>query len=170
MKKTIISTLALVTSILATSVAHAEPLTCGLSYHVKGGGLQVGIGFFELHGHGTISCEDSYGIHHERHVKIKIGGSPVAARVGFGYLDIFGASGSFGWNGSIDDLYGTYLETEVDAAVGIGVGTQFSVQNPDNGVRLSLGVEGSAGFGVDFGFSRFHILHDHSSCESSVEN
>lgn len=141
-------------SLISASVsAQTEPLTCSLTYHVKGGGLQIGLGYFKLQGNGELNCDGLHGAIYNRLVHVTIGGHPVAARIGVGVLELYGASGSFGFNGSIDDLYGHYAIANVQAAVILGAGAEFSVENPSKGLRFNVGIAGSDGFGAEVGFS-----------------
>ncbi|MFZ9595975.1 MAG: hypothetical protein ACO3A2_07855 [Bdellovibrionia bacterium] len=153
MRKFLLPALGLLAALGATTPALAHTYTCGLAYDVKGGGLQVGLGYFKLSGTGMVTCKDVHGNESQRAVNVTIGGHPVSARVGAGYLHVYGLSSSFGFNGSLEDLYGHYVTTDVQAAVILGAGVSSNFQNPMNGVRLSLGVSGSLGFGFETGLS-----------------
>ena len=156
--KKFLSVVGLLASLSVPSLAYAEPMSCGLTYDVKGGGFQIGLGYFKLSGTGQIRCLDRHGEQTEtRDVRVTIGGHPIAARVGIGYFHMKGASGSFGYNDSLDEVYGHYLSVDATAAVGIGAGAQFTVQNPRTGLRMSIGIEGSVGLGIEAGFSTFTI-------------
>ena len=157
MNKVLLTALGFFAAMGSVNAAHAEPMTCELSYSVDGGGLQLGVGYFKLKGDGILDCMDSFGILHTRLVKVTLGGSPIAARIGAGYLFVTGQSASFGFNGDMNDLYGSYLLAEGNAAVGLGVGAHFSIQNPINGLRMTLGITGSYGLGAEAGISLLKI-------------
>ncbi len=152
--KKFLSALGLVTSLGFAGSSHASTaLTCGFTFDVHGGGVQVGVGYYKLTGTGTFDCFDVHGNKSSRAAIVTMGGHPLAARVAAGYFHMKGASPSFGFNGSIDDLYGHYLVTEAHGAVVLGGGATLALQNPANGLRVSLGLTGSLGIGVDVGLS-----------------
>jgi len=160
MKKFVASFCTLFGALLLISSAHASmkgPLTCSLDFKAKGGGAQIGLGYFKLKGHGEVTCFDIHGETETRSVKITVGGHPIAPRIGFGYMKLYGSSLSFGLDGCMDELYGHYLMADAQSAVGLGAGASFSIENPLNGLNISLGTNGIVGLGVEFGFSTFTI-------------
>ncbi len=143
---------------------HHHPHTCGFSYDIKGGGLQVGLGMFKLKGHGTITCVDHAGNKTVRDAVVTFGGSPIAPRVAIGALHLKGVTGSFGWNGDIDELYGSYLVADVKAAAIGGVGASAMLENPKHGIRIGLGIEGIAGLGFETGLSVMKFKRPKHNC------
>jgi len=145
---------------LAAVSAYASPdapMSCALTFEAKGGGFQIGVGYFKLQGEGTVRCIGPHGAKEELPVRVTLGGHPLAPRVAIGYFELAGLSTSFGLNGNIHDVLGHYAMANADAAVGVGVGASFALQNPVNGLNMSLSVSGSIGIGVDVGLSTFTI-------------
>jgi hypothetical protein len=157
MKKYILPALGLIMAVGTASQARAEALDCVLNYDIKGGGLQLGVGYFKLKGPGTVTCKDSDGNVQSAPVNVKLGGHPVSATVAAGYLHVYGAAYSVGLNCSFNEIYGSYAVLREDAAVGLGAGSSFSVLNPHTGVRFGVSVEGSYGLAFDVGLTVLEI-------------
>ena len=109
-----------VLSILAFS-AQAKAKACDVTYHVKGGGIQAGVGFFELKGKGTITCVEK-GTITQIPILVKLGGSVIAAREAGGILFMQGAATGMGYVDSPIELLGKYSTLQAAGAAGIGVG------------------------------------------------
>ena len=141
--------------------------SCLFTYDVKGGGVQVGIGYFKLTGTGKIRCTDIHSsvLVVDQDVDVVFGGNVLAPRVGIGWEHMKGASASFNLEGSIDQVYGDYLVAGAEAGVGLGVGSNFSVKDPRHGITMNLTVEALVGLVVEAGLSVMTIsparVHHH---------
>ncbi len=158
MKKAILPALALVLGLGFSDIARANLLTCGLTYDIQGGGLQIGLGYFKLSGPGKIECIDVHGEKSEQDVLVTLGGHPLELNFAAGWMHVYGASGGINVDNSIEDFYGHYWVANGHATVGVGAGASFSVQNTRNKlVTFNLGVSGSYGLGVEAGMSYLTI-------------
>ncbi len=161
MKKLIALAFVLLTSAVIAPPAQASvgPLACRLHFKMKGGGFQVIVGHFKLRGVGHLDCVNAWGETESHKVKVTLGGHPIAARVGIGHLHMYGVTGSIGLGEGIDDVFGRYLVVGGKAAIGLGVGASFAIQNPFNGVNMNVSLSGVTGFGAEVGISSFKIQH-----------
>jgi hypothetical protein len=163
--KKIISTIASTTALFlglafthqAAQASSYGPMTCQLTFDAQGGGLQLGIGYYKLKGNGVVQCQGYDGQIEELPVRVQLGGRPLAARVGLGYMKVVGTSESFDMNGSIYNSLGNYTLLGTGAALGVGVEADLVVNNPRTGVRMILRISGVRGLGFDAGVSNLTI-------------
>jgi len=123
----------LLCAIGSLSLAGTADLACKLQYQAKGWSALVKV----ADGHGTVTCSDGT----SKEVTIKL--RSVGATVGRSQID--NGVGKFTHVTSIDDVLGTYVQSEVHA----GAGKSGSAQVLTKGTA-SLALAG-AGEGIDLG-------------------
>lgn len=156
MKKLIASLFAFATVLSASSAFAAQ--TCSLSFRAHGGGAQVIVGHFKLHGDGFIHCINLSGKVTDIPVNVQIGGKhPVALRAGIGHMTVHGISKSFALGDNVGTVLGEYMMAGAEASLGVGIGAGFSLHNPETGVAMDLALEGVTGIGAELGFSTLSI-------------
>lgn len=163
LKKLIVSSLL---SLVAISGAYAAddvesraPAACGMSFEVKGGGLQLIVGDFQLNGVGVIKCIDFHGVETRMPVEVQIGGrSPVALKLAAGRLLIAGVATGIGWARSPEELAGRYLTLEADGAFLLGAGASVSARLArHDAATLDVAMQVEHGLGFNVGFNSLTI-------------
>ncbi len=139
-------------------------LSCNsFEFRVKGGGLQLGLGYFKLEGDGDIKNGKEYvGRFHcvnldtNRPVdvitKVEMGsGAGIALRGAIGYFEIEGDT-DLNFVGYASDLSKEYIVSAGRIAWGLGASVQTMVLDSDS-LRLVLRVKPIVGAGVEVGFN-----------------
>ena len=113
----------------------AKLIKCEMTFNLKGWSA-----FYKTsQGEGTIHCENGQ----TAQVKIKATGGGIT----FGKSEITGGTGKFSGAKSIDDLFGSYAQSEAHAGAGKSADAQAMTKG-----EISLALSGT-GRGVDIGFS-----------------
>jgi hypothetical protein len=145
-----------------SSMANADvkaPLwDCALSFSAQGGGLQIGIGSFELSGPGQIACVDIAGNTQSIPVQVRVGGAPVSLKIAFGEMTLFGLAKGIGVAGQPSDLIGTYFVAGAQGAVAAGVGAELALHGSQNALTLNLGAQLVSGLGLNVGLDQVEII------------
>jgi hypothetical protein len=171
MKNLVLKALSILAVVGASHFAQAQDLNCGIQYDIKGGGFKVGVGYFKMKGAAKIVCENVHGEKFERTAVMIVGGWIPSAIAAAGYLHVRGGVASFGFNGSIDDLYAHYVTLDAHASAGLGVGTSFTVQSPRHkSLRLAFDVQASTGFGFNVGISGLSLEPSDKAYEDMKED
>ena len=157
MRKLIIG-MAMAALFSTTAMAHDAGLwSCGLNFKAKGKGFQVLVGKFTFDGKGTMRCRNMLnGESREYNVKVSMGSSIVAPRVAFGSMKVYGLAKDINIPNEPDRVFGSYLVTHAQAAVGVGGGAYTAVAL-HRGVTLNLSLQMTTGFGVNVGVSTMKI-------------
>ena len=118
--KRLLSACSLLLALSSSSFAHdSHPSAwgCRLKFEGTAKGFQVLVGRFAFKGTGTLQCVDVTGEKKDLPVKVSMGRSPVALRVGVGKMKMMGESAevSLGQR-QPEDLLGTYLVSHAQAA------------------------------------------------------
>ena len=134
---------------------------CDLTWHVKGGGIQHVVGFFEMKGKGQITCADN-ALVTQIPVDVKIGGSVVAARSAMGLFFMQGTATGLGYTNSPMELLGSYA-TEQNAGAGlVGAGYSVGLRAANGATVGTFGVSLVEGLGYEVGFSTVKLSLDNS--------
>ncbi len=139
----------------------ANAKVCDVTYKVKGGGIQAGVGFFELKGKGTITCFEK-GTVTRIPILVKIGGSVIAARKAGEILFMQGIATGLGYVDSPLELLGRYSTLQAAGAAGIGMG-YFSGLRASSGTLVgTFGVSLVEGVGRMSGYATVEFARDPS--------
>jgi hypothetical protein len=135
-----------------------QPLwDCALSFDVKGGGLQVFVGKYQLQGKGQLSCVDVAGNTQIIPLKVTIG-SEVAAQVAFGRARMMGVATGIGVSTNPEALLGTYVTAGASAALGVGAGASLSLHGSQNAaLTINANVSLLEGVGMAVGVSKVKL-------------
>ncbi len=110
-------------------------VTCQMKFNMKGWSA-----FYKTaKGEGTITCDNGQ----SAHVKIRAKGGGVT----FGKSEIIGGTGRFTGSKSIEELFGSYVQSEAHAGAGKSADAQALTKG-----EVSLALAGT-GRGVDIGFA-----------------
>lgn len=160
--------MALVAAVAVTSPALAKthktpkaqaPYTCGLTFVAEGSAFQIGIGFLNLTGPGTVTCVDARGGETVLPVDVTVSNPPIFPVVAIApRLVIQGVATGIGIHtAGPESIFGTYLAGTAQGAFGVGLGAVVALQGDDNALSFNLGLNGSAGLGVAAGFTTITI-------------
>lgn len=130
---------------------------CSLTFHAKGGGIQLILGSFNLSGPGKIRCIDIAGNQQDMDVKVSLGARPVALNIAIGKMQLAGIATGIGVASGPEALLGTYYTASANAAVLLGVGANMSLHGGAEAVTLNLGVNLVQGAGFQMGLNRLTI-------------
>jgi Protein of unknown function (DUF992) len=151
--------------LLLGTPAHAEeseaarPLfECALDFQMKGGGVQVLVGYFKMKGPGELRCSDVNG--HESHypVDVEMGGTPIALRVAAGYFELRGLASGIGVTRSPHDIFGSYAALDANAAVLAGAGAKIAFHDTRKAINLDVALAVEGGIGVDLAIDQLNII------------
>jgi hypothetical protein len=129
-----------------------------LNFYAKGGGIQIGLGYFEMVGAGTLNCSDTQGNEKQINVLVQMGGRPLAAKIAIGRLNVWGVASGIGIVGSPEQLLTDYTIAGVQAAVGIGAGVQFAAHASQDSITLNGTLQATSGLGVFAGIDRLSLM------------
>ena len=125
----------------ATSEGTARLVKCRMRFNLSGWSV-----FYKTaHGHGTISCTNGQ----TASVTIRAKGGGIT----FGKSDIVGGTGKFSGARSINELFGSYAQSEAHAGVVKSADAQALTKG-----EVSLALAGTGrGFDIGFDFGKFTI-------------
>lgn len=147
-------TIALVAALMVSGLAHAENnnWNCNLAFTAKGGGLQVIVGNFKLHGPGVATCTNSAGEVKELPLTITMGGRVLSPSVSFGKMELKGQATMIGVENSPESIFGKYATIGGDATLVGGIGINTGIEFTDaHDQKLSVNVETLTGYGISVG-------------------
>ena len=131
---------------------------CALTFEAAGGGFQLLIGYFKLKGQGTLRCADVTGNTQDFPVRVRLGGSPLAARLAVvPYMRIQGVSTGIGLAGAPQTLFGHYAVANASAALIVGGTANLALHGTRSALTLNVGVGVTEGLGAEIGLSDFEI-------------
>jgi hypothetical protein len=112
-----------------------DAIKCKMTFNLKGWSA-----FYKTaSGHGTITCDNGQ----TAKVSIRTKGGGLT----FGKSDVVGGTGSFSGARNVDELFGSYAQSEAHAGAGKSADAQAMTKG-----EISLALKGT-GRGVDLGFS-----------------
>ena len=163
MKKLLIGLLMAVSfNSFATTFAEKSPFwTCEMTFKAKARGLQVIIGDFTINGDGKLRCSNLVGDLETIPIKITIGGSKLAMRIGFGKYAIYGASTNITlFNSEPEDILGNYKMATLSGSLGAGAGTFVGTHVELPSFSLNLSMQVTKGIGFNVGLDNMSIEYD----------
>ncbi len=147
-----------VLAVLAFS-GQANAKACDVSYSVRGGGIQDGVGYFKLKGHGKITCVEK-NIKTDIPILVELGGSVIAARKAAGILFMQGVATGLGYTDTPLELIGKYetLQTAGAAIMGMGYSTGLRLVGGAKVGTLSVSIV--EGVGHMSGYATVEFIRD----------
>ncbi len=124
---------------------------CALSFNVKGGGLKLFVGHFQMEGQGQISCMDLWGNTEQIPVYVTLGGKPVSLSAGIGKMQMVGLATGIGVAGQPNDLLGNYVVAGVRGSLLVGGGLDLALHATHRALTLNTSLQLVSGLGVNVG-------------------